>query len=408
MPTETTSILLASPREPSGGSWLINCLLELGVRVNFKPLVDRVWRSVKNPRAPTAMWQPAGDGRWRLHPRAEGLKKWLPIVSNHEALKFRNDFEALYVQDLPRAEFSGELTILFVRDPRDAIHSLYRRVRPDMTLGEFVRFPHPATLLDAIEHWCLFLESWLAREGIHVYRFEEYKADAAGLLARVVNDLGIGSSAGDIARAVAESTYEKACSAEKRYRADHPQDEEVAMRAGQVGEWKSSQELQDLSREIEQRIGPTMVRLGYALHEEAAAAQTQQIVSHIRFLPALQQIELPAGLRESSSLADPMSCPLLPGLLKFAASIDAATIRRARLHARESRMLLDNLQAYAGEWHAEARRRIEETRKEFGDGTEYHMTRIRELMASHRATRTSKSPLRREPDDPPTEQREAG
>ena len=367
----TTSILLASPREPSGSSWLINCLLELGVRVNFKTVVDRVWRSVKNPREPSAMWEPAPDGRWSLHPRADALRKWLPILGDHDTLPFRDDIETLYVQDLPRPEFTGTHSALFIRDPRDAIHSYYRRIQPDMPLDEFVRFPHPETLLDVIDHWRLFAESWMAYEGIHVYRFEDYKADAIGLLSRILQDFGIEPSPEDIARAAAASSYERARDAEERYRASHPRDEEVAMRAGRVGEWKSSADLRELSREIEKRTRPVLIRLGYELHSSDE------------------------------------SMPQLPDLLKLASTIDADAIRRARFHAREARMLLDNLRVHANLWPEDVRRRIDAARAEFDDGADYHMTRIRELMASRRAGR-SPQPNSVAEERPPTQQTEEG
>ena len=384
---DATAILLASPREPSDGSWLINCLLELGVRVDFKPTADRVWRSNKNPGVPSAMWQPAPEGRWRLHPRAEALRKWLPILTRRGTLAFRDDVQALYVQDLPRPEFAGARTALFVRDPRDAIHSLYRRIRPDMSLQDFVRFPHSETLLDAIAHWRLFVESWLARDGIHFYRFEDYKADAVGLLTRIVRDLGLEASPEAIAHAASESSYEKARTAEERYRATHPRDGEVAMRAGRVGEWKSSQELRDLSREIEERAGPLLTRLGYAFDGIAETSQENEGVSHLRFLSVFEQIELPPGRRETAAAVDPMACPLLSDTLKLASTLDANMIRRARLQAREARALLDSLQEYLASWQGHQGRRIDAARAEFDDGANYHMTRIRELMATRRAAR---------------------
>ena len=379
-----TSILLASPREPSGGSWLVNCLLELGVRVSLQPTVDHDWRSARDRQQPSAMWQPTRDGGWRLNPRAEGLKKWLPILGQHEALYFRNDAEVLYVQDLPRVELAGARTVLFVRDPRDAIHSLYRRNRPSMSLEEFVGLPHPETLLDAIGHWRLFVESWLALDGALVYRFEDYKADAEGLLTRIVSDLGLAASPVSLARAAAESTFEKARGAEERYHAAHPRDEEVAMRAGQVGEWMTSPDPRELSREIERRIGPLLMRLGYDVHAELEAVPKIEGISHLHFLTVFERINLPPDLREAAVSSDPMACPRLPEVLRFASTVDAHLIRRARLHPRDARTLLDSLQEYVTAWQDCQRGRLQAARAEFDDGGAYHMTRIRELMASRR------------------------
>ena len=39
------TITFASPVELSGASWLLNCLLELGIKVSHKPAVDTVWEA---------------------------------------------------------------------------------------------------------------------------------------------------------------------------------------------------------------------------------------------------------------------------------------------------------------------------------------------------------------------------
>jgi hypothetical protein len=380
-------ILLASPREPSGGSWLINCLLELGIRVNMKTIVDRVWRSANSARSPAATWESADNGEWRLHPRADSLRKWLPVLSRRETLKFRDDVTVFYVQDLPRPEFQGARTVLFVRDPRDAIQSYYRRIRPGLSLQEFVRFPHPETLLDAITHWRLFVDGWLAREGIHLYRFEDYKLDDVALLTRIVKDLGLEASTADIERAAFESSYEKARAAEERYRAAHPGDDEIAMRAGRVGEWKDSSELVDLSREIETHAGSLLTRLGYPCRLPAAHSRATYAISQLRFLPAFEGIELPSAWREAASTADPMDCPFLSETLARAAKIDAHTISGARLHAREARQLLDSLCEYARAWQQHQQNRTDAIRAEFENGSNYQMMRIRELANRLKAKR---------------------
>ena len=66
-------IVLVSLREPSGVSWIINCLLELGIRVDLQPTVDQIFGFGQQPAS--AMWLPEADGRWRLHPRASALTK---------------------------------------------------------------------------------------------------------------------------------------------------------------------------------------------------------------------------------------------------------------------------------------------------------------------------------------------
>ena len=379
------TILLASPREPSGGSWIVNCLLELGVRVNMKPTVARAWRGGADSPEAATMWQATSSGRWRIHPRAEALTKWLPILSRRETLAFRDDVEVLYVQDLPDPGVHGDRTALFLRDPRDAIHSHYRRNRPEMPIEEFIRFPHHETLLDVVAHWALFVECWLARSGDCVYRFEDYKANDNALLGRIVGDLGIEASPEEIASAARESNYEKAREAEEKYRATHPQDDEIAMRAGKVGEWMTSEDLRAMSREIERRTGPLLTKLGYDLQDKASTTPGLEGISQMHFLRAFKRFDLPETLNVRLAEADPMNCPDLSGLLHFASVVDTDLIQRARLEAHEARSLLDSLDEYVGSWRELAHVRVEAARTRFSDGADYHLARVRELLASRRS-----------------------
>jgi hypothetical protein len=68
-------IVIASPAEPSGASWLLNCLIELGIRVHHRPAAERLWRGAGQSQP--LLWQREGE-RWRLHPRAAVMGKWLP------------------------------------------------------------------------------------------------------------------------------------------------------------------------------------------------------------------------------------------------------------------------------------------------------------------------------------------
>ena len=103
----TTRVDLSSPAEPSGASWLINCLLELGIKVSHKPVVDNVWRHAEPTPPPDHMCRTAADGSCRLHPKAQVLKKWLPVLSSIESFFFRDDIEVEHVQDLPTPRHVG-------------------------------------------------------------------------------------------------------------------------------------------------------------------------------------------------------------------------------------------------------------------------------------------------------------
>ena len=93
-------ILVASPVEPSGGSWLLNCFLELGIKVGHKPFVDNVWRG-SHPRPDANHIWIAKDGGFELNPKAASLTTFLPILARQTRFSFRDDVEVEYVQDFP-------------------------------------------------------------------------------------------------------------------------------------------------------------------------------------------------------------------------------------------------------------------------------------------------------------------
>ena len=95
----TKTIYMASPAEPSGASWLINCFLELGIKVSHRPIVANLWRGGDSASPADRLWQPTADGSYRLHPKAQILKKWLPALSRIECFSFREDIEIGYLQD---------------------------------------------------------------------------------------------------------------------------------------------------------------------------------------------------------------------------------------------------------------------------------------------------------------------
>jgi hypothetical protein len=342
-------LVVASPVEPSGASWLLNCFLELGIQVSHQPVVRNVWRSSRYPAE--HMWVPDGDGM-RLHPKAEVLKKWLPALERQDRFRFRADLVVEYVQEFPRPDDGAAL--FFVRDPRDAIYSMYLRQQPELGFEDYLRFPNPRTLLDRARHWRCFVSSWLGQEQVRAFRFEDYKRDAHGLLSEILAAAGIEAAPDRIEATVAASGFEQAREAEQRYRARHPGDQEVANRRGRVGDWRSD---------------PT---LGAAMaYIEACAGDL-----------------LAADVRRDDrrdTMPQPWEQADLASLTGFATRLDAELLRRARLPAHEARELIDRLLAEVGVHDAPLARHLQSVRQAFSDGDAYHLDRVRELLAQRRA-----------------------
>ncbi len=373
-------VLLVSPREPSGVSWIINCLLELGIRVDLQPTVDQIFGVGRQPAS--AMWLREAGGRWRLHPRASALEKWLPILSRESTFAFREIPPILHVQRLPmRAEAHGQV-ILFVRDLRDALHSLYRRTQPELTWQEFISWPHAETLLDAIDHWRLFIECWMAQSPLFIGRFEDYKADASALLCRVLQALRVECTSEEIARAVSHSSYAAAAAAEVRYRQAHPHDQQVVNRAGKVGEWETLSELRPTIHEMERRAGRLLQRLGYDVVNTPEFAEHWNSLAITCELSSFASIDVPSAILDAIP-GSPAETDVAERH-RFAEQLTRERLQQARLETEESRVLLRHLEEFS-QCHAPSlTAQLQALSQSFAEGSAFHLARIRALLVSRR------------------------
>jgi len=372
-------ITFVSPIEPSGASWLVNCLLELGVRVNHIAGETRLWRG-SEPQ--NGMWLRDGDS-WIIHPRAEVLGKWLPALMTTQRFAFRDDVVVDYVQAFPTGPTDDAL--LFLRDPRDAIYSLYRRRRAGMPFADYCQMPNVQTLLPAADHWAFYVQCWQAQAGAHVYRFEDYKHDDVALLTRIVGDFDLGFAAQAIGRAAAASTSDKAKIGEALYRERHPGDWEVANRAGKVGDWQGRGEVADAVAKIGVTCAPVLSALGYDVEAGSDVAKPS-FDARRACLPVFASAAVPDALAPLSSV-DPADDPDLPGLLQFAATVDAPYLSRSGLSPADTRCLLDSLIVLTGRFQPDSAARLQELKAGFSDGSAQHMQVLRDLMRRSRKAR---------------------
>ncbi|TGD72530.1 hypothetical protein E4634_13455 [Mangrovimicrobium sediminis] len=371
-----TTIYFASPLEASGASWLLNCFLELDIKILHKPAVDNVWPRSKSDLS--RLWQPAGEG-CSLHPNVEILKKWLPTLQQRDTFTFRDDIEVEYIQEFPTARHRGQRAIYFVRDPRDAIYSMYRRISPDLSFTDFLNFPNPDSLLNRVDHWRLNMLCWLAHEDIAVFRFEDYKQDAKALLERILGHLELEYSDADIQRAIDNSSIEKAKEAEARYKAMYPGDTEVANRAGKVGDWKDREDIEEGIAIIEAKTRDLLDTLGYAHESGAPAAPEQDPLATLHKLDFLQAIALPTGFNRAGPGDGPIA--YLRDIAEFAASLDEPTLRASNLSSAEIRHLLDSLEEFGKNYGLDNSARIAALREAFAQGSTNFLGRISELRA---------------------------
>jgi len=371
-------ILVASPVEPSGGSWLLNCFLELGIRIGHKPVVDRIWRGSMPPPDPYHIWMARNDGACELNPKAGALKKFLPTLSSQACFRFRDDVDVEYVQDFPLPGADPVRTVLVVRDLRDAIYSMYRRTATELSFAEFLDFPNADTLLARPAHWALFVACWLAVPNVHVLRFEDYKRDAETTLYAVLSALGLHFTASEIARAVRLSSFERARDAERAVREQFPGDRQVANRSGKVGEGRTHPDVRPLITRMEQSAGPVMKALGYETEAPTSGDPFEAARVVMRFLSFFQRVRLPA---EMSAVPDamPAADSVVFPLLRFAHRLDDELVRRAGLPSFEARALHDSLAELVvqhGGWLAG---RLAAGRENYRDGSAYFFQRIKQM-----------------------------
>jgi|GEM_PF-1605452 len=339
-------IFLVSPREPSGATWLINCFLELGImtyRINSK-----------------SMWKKEGN-RFTLTNNERILKKWLPALSTYNHFNFIKDLEIEWTHDWPTSRFRGYQVVYFVRDPRDAIFSRYKRENPKQTFRQFVDFPDPLTLLDKISRWCVFNYSWLAHDNITVIRFEDYKKDALGLLKQVLSDMAFKAAPEAIVRAAGASTFEKAAEAERKYRREHTADDELINRSGRPGNWKEACEDGGVIHQIESKCGELLSMYGY--DSRHANSECVHIIPRLSIFRNL--ITFPACSVEYEKT---------PGkyLLDFIRDFCAETLTDSNLRDYEIPVLIETLIEYCFSNNIQPTERIVKAYDNVGNRSRYY------------------------------------
>ncbi len=193
-----------SPELPCGVAWLANCFLELNIPV-WKP-----WDiETKNE------WQRLAPFHYQYTARQLPWKQTLPALQYLHEYQFNPKHAACFRHQWPLAYENKRQLILFVRDPRDALYSHWRRAKHNdpafnLTFEAFVHsryFHYPVSFR---EYQLLFLQLWknyLSNYDHLVIRFEDYKADAKQTLKKVLDFISVEAGEDQINRALAHSDF---------------------------------------------------------------------------------------------------------------------------------------------------------------------------------------------------------
>lgn len=322
-------IFLPSPREPSGATWLINCFLELGIR------------TFRQNNTNQEMWLEEGN-RFVLNPAENILRKWLPALSDHNSFDFRDDVEVEWLHQWPTAQHRNSKAIFFVRDLRDSLYSRYRRENATTSYSSYALFPDHNTLLDKIDNWTLFCESWLSLPDVHVFRFEDYKRNACETLAAIVDAMELRYSDGKIEKAAKNSTFDRAREAEAQYRRENPEDRQLINRSGAVGEWQTHEDTSVVSRQIEQRAFRTLRCFGYVVDGAQVQLHTDNYGPNVGALSFFADRLLPDEIRHHASDTEAARQRSI-ALLEFAENLEANSLNCSGLLHFEKVQLVDSL-----------------------------------------------------------------
>ena len=195
---------VVSPELPCGAAWLVNCFLELNIPV---------WRP----------WNIETDNEWkRLAPfhyqYADSQQPWrqtLPALQYMREFQFNPEYAARVRHQWPVSYEKKRRLIFFVRDPRDALFSYWRRTMHNeanfsLSFENFVHsryFHHPFSFR---EYLLLFFQLWkkyLSKSNHLIIRFEDYRSNAKQTLRKVLNFLDIETEDDQVNRALTCSDF---------------------------------------------------------------------------------------------------------------------------------------------------------------------------------------------------------
>lgn len=332
-------LYLISPREPSGVTWLINCLLVLGIKTYRSTVDDDMWAKERTG--------------WMLNPEEEALKKWLPVLSEVRHFTFRDDIEVEWAHFWPSPRTSDAKIIYFVRDPRDALLSRYRRESPDATFRQFLDFPDEFTQLDKVETWNLFNETWIEHPDLTICRFEDYKKSAFRTLQSALNFAGVFVSESEVQGAVDRSNFGRATAAEKRYRELHPEDLQVINRASEIGSWMHPSVSADAVN-IADRCAGLMVRFNYAEGGEQSKGLSYR--PHSQLLRFYHNLIVPSGFWDRPD--DGNEFCRVATTVSFLSKMNVAQLNKHRLTPQQRWQLINGMREFILEFSNRTRREL--------------------------------------------------
>ena len=231
----TKHFQIVSPPFSCGISWIVNILHELNIKttnVNFQ----------------NTQWTSLGDNQFVInHDAQQFLKIYFPSFNEKNTFEFQESIEVFWEHRLDLAINIDRPTILVVRDPRDAIYSLYKRnYEKHLNFDDYLKRPdqwpdHFPSLfnLPPSETIAIFTLFWLEMSKfmpISIIKFEDTKSLAGEQVKKVLDFLKITRTDSEIENAIHASSFKEVKKAFDLLNTNQSSTF-IAFRKGQINEW---------------------------------------------------------------------------------------------------------------------------------------------------------------------------
>lgn len=262
--SHTRTINVVSPPFACGVAWLINCLMELDLRTSNTSFGVDQWTLNKK------------KSQWSLSERAHNHLSWhLPALHKKDTFEFSEAINIRWEHRLDLASYGIRKTILFIRDPRDAVYSLYKRYYENKI--EFIEYLNQPDVwpehfpgifqLPPLETYAYYCWFWLKMADVmplKVIKFEDAKSNPIEVIKGVLSFIDVKRSAPRIRDAVDGSSFDNALKAMKKMESITGK-KFATTRRGQPNEWINSYRgIQQINQSS--LIKDMLIELGYDTH----------------------------------------------------------------------------------------------------------------------------------------------
>jgi len=253
---------IVSPQYPCGSSWLANALLEMQV------LLRHLWSFET-----AGEWEHDSNGDSRYVAQHLPWGQTLPSLRLDRAFRFRRDVRPRFTHLYPWQLEPCSRIVLMVRDPRDALYSMWQwqqhneQYPPSIPFVEYLASPFYGGPISIIDMLWLHLRSWLSLRGdesrqVYVLRFEDWKRDPVGELGAVTRWMGLDCDQSVLRRAAVASDVSNLHRIEREVAREIPNARRFH-RLGQPEEWRVAWKA-DWSEALGRHWQPVYRALGYA------------------------------------------------------------------------------------------------------------------------------------------------